>query len=123
MTCPKPFFADFLGSGRGSKQAAQWSTATPFAAALMSIAIAALHPVHAEALNAQQQLALDIYKELVEIDTTTATAIPGSRLTPWRRVCVGPALATPTSKFSSPRRARAISWPACAAAARASRSC
>jgi acetylornithine deacetylase/succinyl-diaminopimelate desuccinylase-like protein len=43
----------------------------------MSIAIAASHPVHAEALNAQQQLALDIYKGLVEIDTTTATGDTG----------------------------------------------
>src|ERR1700676_1831628 len=30
-------------------------------------------PAAAEALNPQQQLAFDIYKELVEIDTTTAT--------------------------------------------------
>src|SRR5439155_21128668 len=35
------------------------------------------HPVAAEPLNAQQQLALDIYKELVEIDTTTATGDSG----------------------------------------------
>src|SRR6202011_5279276 len=42
-----------------------------------SIAVAASHPASAQALNAQQQLALDIYKELVEIDTTTATGDTG----------------------------------------------
>src|SRR5438105_4064735 len=44
---------------------------------LISVAVAVSHPVAAEPLNTQQQLALDIYKELVEIDTTTATGDTG----------------------------------------------
>jgi acetylornithine deacetylase/succinyl-diaminopimelate desuccinylase-like protein len=46
-------------------------------AMLISVAVAASRPMHAETLNAQQQLVLDIYKELVEIDTTTATGDTG----------------------------------------------
>jgi acetylornithine deacetylase/succinyl-diaminopimelate desuccinylase-like protein len=42
-------------------------------AALISIFPAALRPAAAEALTPQQQLAFDIYKELVEINTVTAT--------------------------------------------------
>ncbi len=41
--------------------------------ALVLILPATPYPVAAEALNPQQQLALDIYKELVEINTVTAT--------------------------------------------------
>jgi acetylornithine deacetylase/succinyl-diaminopimelate desuccinylase-like protein len=41
----------------------------------MALAVSPL--AHAETLTAQQQLALDIYKELVEIDTTTATGDTG----------------------------------------------
>lgn len=42
-------------------------------AALISIVVAGSHSADAAALSAEQQLAFDIYKELVEIDTTTAT--------------------------------------------------
>src|SRR3981081_574404 len=42
-------------------------------AASVSIVLAASGPVAAEALSPQQQLAFDIYKELVEINTVTAT--------------------------------------------------
>src|SRR5436309_15996662 len=43
-------------------------------AALLAAAIAAAPAaLRAEALTPQQQLAFDVYKELVEIDTTTAT--------------------------------------------------
>src|ERR1700733_11397395 len=42
-------------------------------AALVSILPVTLRPAAAEALNPQQQLAFDIYKELVEINTVTAT--------------------------------------------------
>ena len=42
-------------------------------AALVSILPATSGRATAEALNPQQQLAFDIYKELLEIDTTTAT--------------------------------------------------
>src|ERR1700709_2233207 len=42
-----------------------------FAAMLMSAALAG--PAMAEGLNPNQQRAFDIYKELIEIDTTTAT--------------------------------------------------
>src|SRR5881227_794747 len=43
-------------------------------AALVAAAIAAAPAsLRAEALTPQQQLAFDVYKELVEIDTTTAT--------------------------------------------------
>jgi acetylornithine deacetylase/succinyl-diaminopimelate desuccinylase-like protein len=42
-------------------------------AAAVAIILAASGPVGAEALSPQQQLAFDIYKELVEINTVTAT--------------------------------------------------
>src|ERR1700676_4316554 len=42
-------------------------------AASVAIVVVASGPVGAEALSPQQQLALDIYKELVEINTVTAT--------------------------------------------------
>ena len=42
-------------------------------ASLASILLAASNPAAAEALSPQQQLAFDIYKELVEINTVTAT--------------------------------------------------
>ena len=44
-----------------------------FCAALVSILPVTLRPAAAEGLNPQQQLAFDIYKELVEINTVTAT--------------------------------------------------
>src|ERR1700704_5337309 len=43
------------------------------ATAIAASIAAAPASLHAQALTAQQQLAFDIYKELVEIDTTTAT--------------------------------------------------
>jgi hypothetical protein len=42
-------------------------------AASVAIVVVASGPVAAEALSPQQQLAFDIYKELVEINTVTAT--------------------------------------------------
>jgi acetylornithine deacetylase/succinyl-diaminopimelate desuccinylase-like protein len=54
----------------------QHSTAL-LSAMLLLLVLGASHPIFAQALNAQQQLALDIYKELVEIDTTTATGDTG----------------------------------------------
>src|ERR1700688_4056810 len=42
-------------------------------AASVAIVVVASGPVGAEALSPQQQLAFDIYKELVEINTVTAT--------------------------------------------------
>ena len=44
-----------------------------FCAALVSMLPVTLRPAAAEGLNPQQQLAFDIYKELVEINTVTAT--------------------------------------------------
>src|SRR5260370_2746598 len=46
---------------------------TALFAAFVSILPAVSKPVAAEVLTAQQQLAFDIYKELVEINTVTAT--------------------------------------------------
>jgi hypothetical protein len=46
---------------------------TALFAALVSILLAVSKRVAAEVLTAQQQLAFDIYKELVEINTVTAT--------------------------------------------------
>src|SRR5580704_6975687 len=48
----------------------------PFALLLCAIAafgLPAASPVHADELTPSQQLAFDVYKELLEIDTTTAT--------------------------------------------------
>src|SRR5258705_1228767 len=46
---------------------------TALFAALVSILPVVSNPVAAEVLTPQQQLAFDIYKELVEINTVTAT--------------------------------------------------
>src|SRR5258708_39526540 len=46
---------------------------TALFAALVSILPVVSNPVAAEVLTAQQQFAFDIYKELVEINTVTAT--------------------------------------------------
>ncbi|MDB5515443.1 MAG: peptidase [Tardiphaga sp.] len=54
-----------------------WSTTLLSAATALSMALVAPPPAQAETPTAQQQLALDIYKELVEIDTTTATGDTG----------------------------------------------
>jgi acetylornithine deacetylase/succinyl-diaminopimelate desuccinylase-like protein len=48
----------------------------PFALLLCAVAVfglPAVSPVHADELTPSQQLAFDVYKELLEIDTTTAT--------------------------------------------------
>jgi acetylornithine deacetylase/succinyl-diaminopimelate desuccinylase-like protein len=55
---------------KSCRQALRGGLCVAVFAALVAAAPASLH---AEALTAQQQLAFDIYKELVEIDTTTAT--------------------------------------------------
>ena len=59
---------------RGPRPAHRFATMM-IAAALLS----ALAPtVRAEPLNATQQLTFDIYKQLLEIDTTTATGDTGA---------------------------------------------
>src|SRR5258706_9885314 len=50
---------------------------TALFAALVSILPVVSNPVAAEVLTPQQQLAFDIYKELVEINTVTATGDTG----------------------------------------------
>ena len=56
----------------------------------------------AETLTPQQQFAFDIYKELVEINTVTATGDTARRPKRWRRACVRPALRTVTCRCSQP---------------------
>src|SRR5258706_2893741 len=62
----------FREIGRGSLTSRKrfW---TALFAALVSILPVASNPVAAEVLTPQQQVAFDIYKELVEINTVTAT--------------------------------------------------
>jgi acetylornithine deacetylase/succinyl-diaminopimelate desuccinylase-like protein len=75
---PKSLFRRFFRQHSPDRSTQRpWSAAILSAAMTLSIAVAASPPVCAEALNARQQLALDIYKELVEIDTTTATGDTG----------------------------------------------
>jgi acetylornithine deacetylase/succinyl-diaminopimelate desuccinylase-like protein len=57
--------------GRRVRRHTLRSGATLWAAALLALALAAREPAHA--LTPQQQLAYDIYKELVEINTVTDT--------------------------------------------------
>src|SRR5713101_6300350 len=59
-----------IGCGRLTSRERFW---TALFAALVSILPVASNPVAAEVLTPQQQLAFDIYKELVEINTVTAT--------------------------------------------------
>ena len=54
----------------GNRTFAAWKIVLPAALALVVLAV---NGARAEGLTAQQQLAHDIYQELVEIDTTTAT--------------------------------------------------
>ena len=77
----------------------------------------------AEALGPQQQLAHDIYKELVEINTVTATGDTRQAAEAMAARLRAAGLPRPTCRSSRPRRARAIWWRGCAAPARASRSC
>src|SRR5712672_4454839 len=62
----------FREIGRGSLTSRK-RFGTALFAALVSILPAGSNPVAAEVLTPQQQLAFDIYKELVEINTVTAT--------------------------------------------------
>jgi acetylornithine deacetylase/succinyl-diaminopimelate desuccinylase-like protein len=64
--------------GRGAPDRSTWRRRSRIlSAALISIVVAGSHSADAAALSAEQQLAFDIYKELVEIDTTTATGDTG----------------------------------------------
>jgi hypothetical protein len=63
-------------------------------------------PVLAQTLTAQQQLAFDIYEELVEITRSPRLGIPGGLPTPWRCGCEPPAFRATTCSCSSRRRAR-----------------
>jgi acetylornithine deacetylase/succinyl-diaminopimelate desuccinylase-like protein len=47
------------------------------ATAILALALSAVQPTNAQALTPQQQLTYDIYKELVEINTVTATGDTG----------------------------------------------
>jgi hypothetical protein len=74
------------------------------AAILLSTAFILSGPATAEGLNPNQQRAFDVYKELIEIDTVTATGDTA-------KAAEAPAaLRTPMSTCSRPRRARAIWW-------------
>jgi len=64
--------------GMGALDRSTWRRRSRIlSAALISIVVAGSHSADAAALSAEQQLAFDIYKELVEIDTTTATGDTG----------------------------------------------
>ena len=64
--------------GKGALDRSTWRRRFRIlSAALISIVVAGSHSTDAAALSAEQQLAFDIYKELVEIDTTTATGDTG----------------------------------------------
>ena len=64
--------------GKGALDRSTWRRRSGIlSAALISIVVAGSHSSGAAALGAEQQLAFDIYKELVEIDTTTATGDTG----------------------------------------------
>ena len=65
-------YRKFLGAG-----ALSWQHCSALAStALIGVLLAAV-PAGAEGLTPQQQVAYDIYKELIEIDTTTATGDTG----------------------------------------------
>jgi acetylornithine deacetylase/succinyl-diaminopimelate desuccinylase-like protein len=64
--------------GKGALDRSTWRRRSRIlSAALISIVVAGSHSADGAALSAEQQLAFDIYKELVEIDTTTATGDTG----------------------------------------------
>jgi acetylornithine deacetylase/succinyl-diaminopimelate desuccinylase-like protein len=62
----------FLGAAAQSRQFCSALASTALLSALLAVA-----PASAEGLTPQQQFAHDIYKELIEIDTTTATGDTG----------------------------------------------
>ena len=89
-----------------------------------AIALAGLASATAQPLTSYQQLALDIYKELVEINTVVGQWRHGACGRGDGRASAGGGIfRTPMSRCSSPRRAREISSPDCAARASAGRSC
>src|SRR5215831_2736261 len=61
-------YRKFLSAVVLSRQHCSALASTALISALLAVA-----PAGAEGLTPQQQLAYDIYKELIEIDTTTAT--------------------------------------------------
>ena len=72
------------------------------------VLISSAPPVSGQTLSAQQQLAHDIYKELVEINTVTPRATQAKQRTPWPRAFAP--LVSPSQMFrcSSPPRAKGI---------------
>jgi acetylornithine deacetylase/succinyl-diaminopimelate desuccinylase-like protein len=65
-------YRNFLGAG-----ALSWQHCSALASTALIGALLAAAPAGAEGLTPQQQFAHDIYKELIEIDTTTATGDTG----------------------------------------------
>ena len=92
-------------------------------AALVSVGSMLSARVAAERLTPQQQLAFDIYKELVEINTVTATGDTARAAEAMAARLRAAGFADPTCTCSRRRRARAIWSRGCAAPVRASRSC
>ena len=85
--------------------------------------MSAATPLAAEGLNANQQRAFDIYKELIEINTVTATGDTAKAAEAMAARLRAGGFPTPTFTASRRRRVRAISSRASGAPARASRSC
>ena len=95
-------------------------------AILLSTALASVALVGgaaAEGLSPQQQFARDIYKELVEINTVTATGDTARAAEAMAARLRAAGFPEADVQVSRRRRARAIWWRGCAAPARASRSC
>jgi len=78
------------------------------AAMLMSAVLALSGPAAAEGLNPNQQRAFDIYKELIEINTVTATGDTAKAAEAMAARLRAGGFPTPTSTCSRRRRARAI---------------
>jgi acetylornithine deacetylase/succinyl-diaminopimelate desuccinylase-like protein len=67
----------FLSAGAPSGRAPSWQRCSALASTALFGVLLVIAPAVADSLTPQQQLAYDIYKELVEIDTTTATGDTG----------------------------------------------
>jgi phage replication-related protein YjqB (UPF0714/DUF867 family) len=97
--------------------------ATVLCVGMVSLVIASGGAAAADALTPSQALAHDIYKELLEIDTTTATGDTKAAADAMAaRLKAAGFTDADVQVFQPARRARAIWWRGCTARASASRS-
>ena len=95
----------------------------PGALVVLFLALAAPSSVCAQTLPPHQQLARDIYQELVEINTVTATGDTARAAEAMAARLMAAGFSGRDVQISRPRRARATWWRGCAGTGRANPCC